>query len=62
VSVAGFRAETNARGQALVEPRLGVPGTFAAMAREGRRRGRSRFLRLGPPAAAGAARRETPAR
>jgi hypothetical protein len=56
VTVAGFRARTNARGRALVKPRLGVPGTFAAVARDGRRRGRSKFMGLGPPAAAGAAR------
>jgi hypothetical protein len=61
VSVAGFRARTNARGRALVKPRLGVPGTFAAMAREGRWRGRSKFLRIGPPSASTAA-RLTPAR
>jgi hypothetical protein len=62
VTVAGARARTNARGRATVRPSLAVPGTFAAMARRGRRRGRSRFLRLGEaPAAAGPA-RTTPAR
>ena len=64
VSVAGFRARTNRRGRALVKPVLGVPGTFAAMARKHSRRGRSKFMRFGPsgPAAAGAAARRTPAR
>jgi hypothetical protein len=47
VLVAGVRAETNRRGRALVKPALGAPGSFAAMARKGSRRGRSRFLRLG---------------
>jgi hypothetical protein len=62
VSVAGIRARTSARGRALVKLRLGVPGTFAAMARDGRRRGRSKFMRFGAPAPAGAAARRTPAR
>jgi hypothetical protein len=48
VSVAGFRATTNSRGRATVKPKLGVPGTFAAMARQGRRRGRSKFAHYGP--------------
>jgi hypothetical protein len=61
VSVAGFRARTNAHGRALVKPRLGVPGTFAAMARDGRRRGRSKFMRLGSAVAAGAAAPTRPA-
>jgi hypothetical protein len=62
VKVAGARASTNARGRATVRPSLAVPGTFAAMAHRGRRRGRSRFLRLGEaPVAAGPA-RTTPGR
>ena len=48
VSVAGFRARTNARGRALVKPVLGVPGSFVATARKGSRRGRSKLLRFGP--------------
>jgi hypothetical protein len=48
VSVAGFRATTNRRGRATVKPRLGVPGSFAAMARKKRLRGRSKFARYGP--------------
>jgi hypothetical protein len=52
VSVAGFRARTDERGRALVTPRLGVPGSFVALAERGGRRGRSRFLRLGPTTAA----------
>ena len=47
VNVAGKRAETNARGRAVLRPVLGVPGTFAALARHGRRRGRSNLLPLG---------------
>jgi hypothetical protein len=62
VSVAGFRARTNARGRALVKPVLGVPGSFAAMAQKGSRRGRSRLLRFGPTTATTAANRETAAR
>ena len=57
VNVAGKRAETNARGRAVVRPALGVPGRFAALARDGRLRGRSRLLALGystPLTAAGA--------
>ncbi len=64
VNVAGKRAETNARGRAVVRPVLGVPGTFAALARDGRLRGRSRLLALGystSPVAAGAV-PSTPAR
>ena len=57
VSVAGFRARTNGRGRALVEPVLGVPGTFAAMARDHGRRGRSKLMRFGGPAARAGARR-----
>jgi hypothetical protein len=57
VNVVGKRAETNARGRALVRPVLGVPGTFAALAQDGRLRGRSKLLPLGystPVTAAGA--------
>jgi hypothetical protein len=54
VAVAGRRAVTNALGRATVRPVLGVPGSFAALAREGRGRGRSSFMRLGPAAAASA--------
>jgi hypothetical protein len=62
VKVAGARASTNARGRATVRPSLAVPGSFAAMAHKGWRRGRSRFLRLGEaPVAAGPA-RTTPGR
>ncbi len=52
VSVAGFRARTNRRGRAVVEPKLGVPGSFAALARKRHMRGRSAFTRYGQPAAA----------
>jgi hypothetical protein len=55
VRVAGKRARTNANGGATVRPVLDVPGSFAAVARKGRIEGRSRFLRLGPAAPAGAA-------
>jgi hypothetical protein len=55
VRVAGFRARTNRRGRAVVRPKLGVPGTFAALARKRHTRGRSAFTRYGPPAAAAAA-------
>jgi hypothetical protein len=41
VTVAGKRAETNARGRAVVRPVLGVPGVFTALARSGRLRGQS---------------------
>ena len=54
VSVAGFRARTNAGGRALVKPKLGVAASFAATARKGSRRGRSRFLRFGPTTATAA--------
>jgi hypothetical protein len=47
VNVAGKRAETNARGRAVVRPALGVPGNFAALAHDGRLRGRSKLLPLG---------------
>jgi hypothetical protein len=56
VRVAGFRARTNRRGRAVVRPKLGVPGTFAALARKRHMRGRSAFTRYGQPTAAGAAR------
>jgi hypothetical protein len=55
VSVAGARTRTNANGGATVRPALDIPGSFAAVARKRRREGRSRFLRLGPAAAAGSA-------
>ena len=48
VSVVGFRATTNRRGRATVRPKLGVPGSFAAMALKGKRRGRSKFVHYGP--------------
>ena len=57
VGVAGKRAETDARGHAVLRPVLGVPGTFAVLARDGRLRGRSKLLPLGygaPIARAGA--------
>ena len=57
VSVAGFRARTDAHGHALVKPVLAVPGSFSATARRGTRRGRSRFLHFGSTTATvGAAR------
>jgi hypothetical protein len=56
VSVAGFRARTNARGRATVRPKLGVPGSFAATALKGKKRGRSGFTRYGPAIAATASR------
>ena len=62
VRVAGFRARTNARGRAIVAPVLAVPGTFAALARKHARRGRSRFMRMGPPSATLVAARRTAAR
>jgi hypothetical protein len=62
VSVAGFRARTNRRGLAIVNPVLGVPGSFAAMAHKERRRGRSAFMRFGGPVATRAATPRTPAR
>jgi hypothetical protein len=62
VHLAGVRAETNARGRAKVEPVLGVPGSFAALAQKGRLRGRSKFARLGGAAASRAAARTTAAR
>jgi len=62
IRVAGFRARTNARGRAIVLPVLAVPGTFAALARKHARRGRSRFMRMGPPSATPVAARSTPAR
>ena len=54
VSVAGFPATTNRRGRATVRPKLGVPGTFAAMASKVHPalRGRSAFTHYGPPIAA----------
>ncbi|HZB05663.1 MAG TPA: hypothetical protein VE449_03665 [Thermoleophilaceae bacterium] len=61
VTVAGTRTTTNARGRATVRPSLAVPGTFAAMAHRGRRRGRSKFVRLGEAPAAAGPSRTTPA-
>jgi hypothetical protein len=62
VTVAGFRARTDRRGRALVKPVLGAPGSFAAMAEKGSRRGRSRFLRVGPTTATTARARQAAAR
>jgi hypothetical protein len=62
VSVAGFPATTNRRGRATVRPKLGVPGTFAAMAHKRRLRGRSKFAHYGPTMAHARAARPTPAR
>jgi hypothetical protein len=62
VSVAGFRARTNARGRALVKPVLGAPGSFAAAAQKGSRRGRSRLMRFGPTTATTAAQHRIAAR
>lgn len=62
VTLAGFRARTDSRGHALVKPVLGVPGSFAAMAQKGSRRGRSRLLRFGPTTATTASNRRTAAR
>jgi hypothetical protein len=62
VSVAGFRAVTDGHGRAVVKPVLGVPGSFAALARKGTRRGRSTFVRFGPTTATTAAARPTAAR
>ena len=56
VSVAGFRATTNRRGRATVRPKLGVPGSFAAMALKGEKRGRSAFAHYGPALPAARAR------
>jgi hypothetical protein len=61
VRVAGVRAVTNDGGRARVKPKLGAPGTFAALAQKGRLRGRSKFVRVGGAAAARAT-RTTPAR
>jgi hypothetical protein len=52
VRIAGERAVTGEDGRATLTPRLGVAGTFAALARTGKLRGRSRFVALGPPAPA----------
>ena len=64
VHVAGKRAETNSRGHAVVRPVLGVPGNFAALAHDGRLRGRSNLLPLGysGPATAASAVPSSPAR
>jgi hypothetical protein len=55
VAIAGARARTNANGAVTLWPALSVPGHFAAVARNGRLQGRSRFLALGPAAASRAA-------
>jgi hypothetical protein len=47
MALAGTRATTDADGRATLRPVLGAPGNFAALARRGRMRGRSEFLRLG---------------
>jgi hypothetical protein len=52
VSIAGARARTNANGAVTLWPPLSAPGKFAAVARMGRLQGRSRYLALGPEAAA----------
>jgi hypothetical protein len=62
VSVAGFRGRTNGRGRALVKPVLGAPGSFAAMAQKGSRRGRSGRIRFGPTTATTAAQYRTAGR
>lgn len=62
VSVAGSGARTNRRGRALVTPVLGVPGSFAALAQKGSRRGRSRLVRFGPATATTAMAPRTAAR
>jgi hypothetical protein len=62
VHVAGERATTNRRGRAVVRPELGISGSFAALARKGSSRGRSRFLAFGPANATTAAARATAAR
>jgi hypothetical protein len=55
VAIGSARAHTNAEGGAALRPALGASGSFAAVARSGRRAGRSKFLALGPVAVAGAA-------
>jgi hypothetical protein len=62
VSIAGARARTNANGATTIWPPLGTPGSFAAIVRKGRLGGRSRFLALGPAAAASAAASSVPLR
>jgi hypothetical protein len=62
VRVAGKRARTNASGRASVRPVLDAQGSFVALGRKGSRQGRSRFLRLGPEAAATAAAGSVPLR
>jgi len=53
VSIAGARSRTSGNGATTIWPPLSAPGKFGAVARKGRRAGRSRFLALGPePAAA----------
>ncbi len=48
VSFAGFKARTDAHGRAVPRVMLGVPGSFAALARKGRLGGASRRIRVGP--------------
>lgn len=62
VRVAGERARTDRHGRAVVTPVLGISGSFAALARKGGHRGRSRFLPFGPANATTAAARVAPAR
>ena len=52
VSFARARGKTGPRGRALLSPALGVPGTFAVVARKRRLRGLSRMIRVGPGPAA----------
>jgi hypothetical protein len=61
VHFAGARGVTGENGRVTVWPPRSVPGSFAALARSGSRRGRSGFIGVGPPVAASAA-RSTPAR
>ena len=55
VNVAGKRGQTDARGHAALRPVLGVPGRFAALAHDGRLRGRSKLMPLGYGASIAAA-------
>jgi hypothetical protein len=62
VRVAGAHGRTNRRGRVALQPSLGVPGSFAAMAQSRHRRGRSAFQHFGPSTPAATAARTTPAR
>ena len=62
VTVAGKRGKTDVKGKVTLKPVLDAPGSFAAVGRRGRLEGRSRFLALGPPAAAGSAAGSVPRR